>query len=70
MEKEKVFGWLLMLVGIANIFVTTILIKNTETTIGTILGLIMIIGIVVPCIMVGSILSETAPRFIMDRYSE
>ncbi len=67
MNKEKVFGWLLMLVGIANIFVTINLIKNPETTIGTIFGLLSLIGITVPCLVLGSILNKTAPNFVMNR---
>ena len=66
MDKEKIFGWLLMFVGIINMFVTISLIKNPKATIGTIFGLFGLVGITVPCLIVGSILNETAPRFIMN----
>ena len=69
MKHKKILGWGIILIGsLMGIGVGLDFILREVTEPGrTIYGLLIFFGVVIPLILTGSILSETAPDFIMKK---
>ena len=70
MDEEKKYGWSIMLFGFAFIIISVIS-YNTNKSIGTfltVLDMLMLFGVGIPCIILGSIMTKTAPDFLIKRY--
>jgi len=72
MNKKRILGFSMILFGCLiglTIIITQVLDKLTEP-IRTAIGLGIVLGIIIPLVLGGSILSNTAPEFVMKRFKE
>ena len=72
MDKEQKYGWCIMAFGFLLILAIAMT-YNADYKIGTILSILdplLILGVGIPCIILGSVMTNTAPDFIMKKYKK